>query len=122
MDHALRGEEIGRAHFFLTARVLSERQALRYSSVIRSGLDAAFSISMNDVDSGEQSVRRAWNVLVRSRALVLDEMAGRHRTMVWADEARVVRLHEPIAFTESAFDSDGAMAQLSSRSRSILND
>ena len=79
LDLVLRAEEIGREHQRLTSRSLTERQALRYASVRTSGLDLALTLAAVGGDSA--SARGAWNALVRSRALVLDEMAGRHRTL-----------------------------------------
>ncbi|HEU5179504.1 MAG TPA: CHAT domain-containing tetratricopeptide repeat protein [Candidatus Polarisedimenticolia bacterium] len=74
---ALRAEEIGRDHLSLTARALPERQALRYAAVRQTGLDLALSVAASGGDSSLAG--RAWDALVRSRALVTDEMSARHR-------------------------------------------
>ena len=74
---ALRAEGIAREHLRLTARGAPERQALRYAEERLSGLDAALSIAANlQVPAMSQ---RGWDALIRSRAVVLDEMATRHR-------------------------------------------
>ncbi len=74
---ALRAEQIGREHFRLTARTLSERHALSYASVRPSGLDVALSLAGDGLTP--EVTRKIWNSVVRSRTLVLDEIAGRHR-------------------------------------------
>lgn len=71
LEAALRAEAIGRDHLRLTCRFLPERQALRYVSVRASGLDLALSLAKNNE-------RVVWDALIRSRALVLDELAARH--------------------------------------------
>ena len=90
---ALRAETIGREHFRLTARTLSEQQALSYASVRFSGLDLAFSLGPGRLPSASR--RKAWDALIRSRALILDEMAARHRTVRGATE--ITRLSEAVA-------------------------
>ncbi len=70
---ALRAETIGREHFRLTAQTLAERQALRYAALRPSGLELALSWTSG---SGGRT-RETWDALIRSRALVLDEMAAR---------------------------------------------
>src|SRR5262249_20868130 len=67
---------IGREHQRLTARTLSERQALQYAAVRASGLDLALSLLGRLPDP--ESPRRVFDAVIRSRALVLDELAARH--------------------------------------------
>jgi CHAT domain-containing protein/tetratricopeptide (TPR) repeat protein len=74
---ALRAETISRNHLRLTARGAPERQALRYSAERRSGLDLALTVAANLRDPA--LTRSGWDALIRSRAVVLDEMATRHR-------------------------------------------
>jgi CHAT domain-containing protein len=92
LDAALRAEEIGRAHLRLTARTLSEREALRYASVRTKGLDVALSLAGRDPGGMGAAGRRAWDALVRSRALVLDEMAARQRTAAGTSDPEVAEL------------------------------
>lgn len=75
-EHALRAEGVGRRHLQLTARALPERQALAYARSRTRGLDLGLSL-MASASDGE--VDRLWDALVRSRALVLEELAVRHR-------------------------------------------
>jgi len=78
---ALKSEQIARQHLRQISRRQSEREALRYQMVRSSGIDLALSIVSERGRSaaGGADVGRAWDALIPSRALVLDEMARRHR-------------------------------------------
>jgi tetratricopeptide (TPR) repeat protein len=95
LDAALRAEQITREHFRLTARTLAERQALRYASVRTSGLDLALSIVSEGVFM--DSTQQAFDALIRTRALVLDEMASRHRAVSSVNDSSLVRLSQALA-------------------------
>jgi tetratricopeptide (TPR) repeat protein/CHAT domain-containing protein len=95
MSIALRAEEIGREHMRLTSKTLSERQALRYAAVRSSGLDIALSLAGDRLDSA--SITRVWDSLIRSRALVLDEMASRTRSLSTAQDSQTRRLTDALA-------------------------
>ncbi len=95
LQAGLRGEQIGREHFRLTARTLAERGALRFASVRGSGLDTALSLAANGLDP--DSRRQVWDALLRSRALVLDEMASRHSTATRADDPALDALIRALA-------------------------
>jgi CHAT domain-containing protein len=75
---AAEGEKTGRNHLRLMLRYLPERQSLSYASKRPRGLDLALSMTTDD-----QAQRGAvFDALVKSRALVLDEMAARHRLTI----------------------------------------
>jgi CHAT domain-containing protein/Tfp pilus assembly protein PilF len=93
LDAALQAEEIGRNHLYRTARTLAERQALRYATVRASGIDLCLSIAAEGLVGDARM--KVWDVLMRSRALVLDEMAARHRAIAGA--AEIGRLAEELA-------------------------
>jgi CHAT domain-containing protein/tetratricopeptide (TPR) repeat protein len=76
-DYALRADAIGREHLRLTTRGAPERQAVRYAAERLPGLDLVVSIAAQLRDP--EITRQAWDSLIRSRAVVLDEMAARHR-------------------------------------------
>ena len=59
---------------------------------------------------------------MKSPSNIERQLSRNNVVMIWADEDSVVRLHEPTAFTESTPDFEGAVAQLTSHARSILND
>jgi CHAT domain-containing protein/Tfp pilus assembly protein PilF len=66
-------EATGRDHLRLMLRSLPERQALNYAAARPRGLDLLLSLS----DSLPEAVPLALDGLIRSRALVLDEIAAR---------------------------------------------
>jgi len=76
-DAALRAETIGREHLRLTTRAAPERQAMRYSDERLPSLDLVLSIASRLQDPA--TTRSSWDALIRARAVVLDEMAARHR-------------------------------------------
>jgi len=78
---SLRAERIARNHLELVLKTVAERQALGYASTRSSGLDLALTLGTNDRAVAPDSKRELWDALIRSRALVLDEMAGRHRVI-----------------------------------------
>ena len=74
---ALDAEREGRAHLLFTARYLPERVALTYAAKRPRGLDLALSAALAAPD------RRAdvFDALIRSRRLILDELAARAHTL-----------------------------------------
>jgi CHAT domain-containing protein len=88
MECALRAERIAREHLRLTARKLPEREALLYDVLELAGREMALSLAADP--RGEAAA--AWDTLIRSRALVLDEMAARHRAIFGATDSDVDRL------------------------------
>lgn len=75
LDAAIASEKIGRDHLRLMVRSLPERQALAYAAARPRGLDVLVQLAESSSDAAEP----AFDSLVRSRALVLDEMASRLR-------------------------------------------
>ena len=99
LEHALRADEIGREHLQLTARVLPERQALVYALARPAGQDLALSVLAGKKQLRPDDVASTWNALIRSRALVLDEMRVRRQAMAQAEEPalRLARSAERLA-------------------------
>lgn len=92
-SESLEAEAIGTAHLLLTARDLPEKQALEYAAVRPAGLDLALSLLAQRAELGPEATTRALNAVVRSRALILDEMAARLRTNATDSEsARLAQL------------------------------
>ena len=79
LDAALEAERVARAHVQITAQALAERQALSYAEHRISGADVALSLLASNSVTGDDAVRRTWDAVVRSRALVLEEMVWRQR-------------------------------------------
>lgn len=90
LEAALRAEDISRRHLAVTARSLPERQALRYAATRASGLEWALSLAAREPTPS--SIERVWDALVRSRALVLDEMAARLRSLAGRDTPELTPL------------------------------
>jgi CHAT domain-containing protein len=92
---ALRAEEITREHLRLTALTLPERQALRYAARRNSGLGTA--LSLLSVESDPAVVRQVWDAIIRSRAVVLDEIASRSRSQIHSENPEMNRLYQALA-------------------------
>ena len=87
-EAALRAENIGRVQMALNIRTLPERQALLYASRRPKGLDILLSIAL-----AEPGARRdALDSVIRSRALVFDEMAARRRAVSQTRDPEIARL------------------------------
>jgi len=78
MEFALEGETIARRQFRRTAGGLTEEEALQFESIRFNGFNVALSALVSGAEVGDALKARVWDQLVRSRALVLDEMASRH--------------------------------------------
>jgi tetratricopeptide (TPR) repeat protein len=78
---ALRAAETVREHLRLTSRWLPERRALLYARGRRRPLDVALSRAADASGKDSRPFRAAWDSLIRSRAIVLDEMAARRRAI-----------------------------------------
>ena len=74
---ALDAEREGRAHLLFTARYLPERVALAYAARRPRGLDLALSAALSAPDCRAEVL----DALIRSRGLVLDELAARAHTL-----------------------------------------
>ncbi len=96
LDNALRAEELSRQHLQLTSRSLAERQSLHYSSVRVSGLDLALTLAA-DGRLDPASRRRVLDAVIRSRALVLDEIASRRRALAATNDPEIADLAARLA-------------------------
>jgi len=76
-ETAVRAEQGLREKLRLNLAGLAERVGLQYAGKRESGLDLIYSLLLTDLGSG--SVESAYDAMIRSRALVLDEMAERHK-------------------------------------------
>ncbi|MEO6010857.1 MAG: CHAT domain-containing tetratricopeptide repeat protein [Vicinamibacteraceae bacterium] len=84
-DTAMNAERVGRDHLRLTTSSLAERQALAYAASRPHGLDLALSVRPSPAADAP-----LLDAVIRSRALVLDEMATRQQLRAGAtgDELR----------------------------------
>ena len=81
---ALDAERVGRDHLRFTIRYLPERQALAYAAKRPRGLDLALSIA---AAGGDPDLPAVFDSVVRSRGVILDELAARARTAATSDPA-----------------------------------
>lgn len=90
LQSALRCEAIARSAFRDISPVLSRSDASRYARVRASGLNLALTVvaSAGQDDAELPSTHRVFDEIVRSRAIVLDEMAGRQRFAHWGRNDR----------------------------------
>ncbi|MGH9867780.1 MAG: CHAT domain-containing protein [Candidatus Polarisedimenticolia bacterium] len=100
LEHALRGESIAREGFQDLARILSERQVYRFESSRAASLQVVFSALSRRSIRPAGLVERVWDEVVRSRALVLDEMTARHRAVA-AEGSEVAALARDLKKTKS---------------------
>jgi len=100
IDSALLAEDIGREHLRWMASALAEREALLYReardrlSLKTSGLDLALSLAMKAAPCPKLPARLLDHV-IRSRALVLDELAERHQSLP-KDDVETVELRAEV--------------------------
>ena len=88
-DAALESERVSQSHLEITAQALAERQALSYAAHRVSGADVALSILAAGAQADANTVRRSWDAVVRSRALVLEEMTWRRRLVATTNNTTV---------------------------------
>jgi len=75
LQYALEAEAIGRSHLRLMLRDLPERQGLEYASNRPNGLNLALSLATANLD--DDATNRVLDHVIRSRGVVLDEIARR---------------------------------------------
>ncbi len=80
IDTALNAADIRRQDILLTVRTVDERQALRYADLHTTSMDTALTLASRNGSLPDERAR-AWDALIQSRALVLDEMSARHRSI-----------------------------------------
>ncbi len=90
LDAALEGENVLREHTYLSLRTLGEEDARRFALLRETALDLILTVAAN----GASPVARArcWDAFIRSRAIVLDEMVSRQRSIVGSSDSLTLRL------------------------------
>ena len=89
VEEGLASARIGREMFVLEARTLPERQALAYDATRPRGLDTAISVILKHP---ELPAAEIFQEVVRSRALVADEMARRQKNLNSNNDPETARL------------------------------
>ena len=91
---AIQAEATSRRNMVGVARHLAEREALRYADVKPPALDLALSIVAQGAAADD--IEEVWDAVIRSRAVVLDEMAARQRAAFAADDPRVAESYRAL--------------------------
>jgi len=89
IEQGLLAAQISRKSFVLQARTLPERQALAYAENRPRGLDTALSVLIRHPELPAGDI---YQEMVRSRALVTDEMARRQKNLNANNDPQVARL------------------------------
>ena len=83
LEHALEAERIAREHLSLSVGTLPEREATLFALKRVSALSQAVSVA---IDAKGDAIAPVFDALIRSRAIVFDELASRHRLLGAASE------------------------------------
>ena len=89
IEEGLKSAQAGRERFVLQARSLPERQALAYNDKRAKGLDVALSVLEHHPDIPPAVI---YQEVVRSRALVADEMARRQKNLNAKNDPEIAHL------------------------------
>jgi CHAT domain-containing protein/tetratricopeptide (TPR) repeat protein len=81
IDLTMRATQITRDQFLRAAPAMAEREAVNFASLVVTSLDALMD-SVGGTGDRTLDLSPVWDLLVRSRALILDELARRHRTVL----------------------------------------
>lgn len=97
LESALLAESLAREHLQLTARFLETGLALKFAASCVDGLHAAVSIMARDAeDDPALSREETADAIVRSRALVLDELATRAQTVRESADPQIAARHREL--------------------------
>jgi CHAT domain-containing protein len=99
LRYSLQAEEEGRKSFQLSVQILPERQALAYDQRRAAGIDVALSVALKHPDMPLDEV---YTQMIRSRALVADEMARRQQDLNRANDPETARLIKELSAARSA--------------------
>jgi CHAT domain-containing protein/tetratricopeptide (TPR) repeat protein len=105
LGEALRAERMGAEHLRISVRTLSERQALAYEGIRASGLDLALTLA-GEHETAPSTRSEVFDAVIRSRGLVLDELAARHRSAYKSADPEVAR------FADQLFSARARLATL----------
>jgi len=117
LEGALRSEEISREHLRLVARGLAERKALEYADDRGEGVSLAVSAAL--ASQRDRDVAAAWDAVIRSRSVVIDEIAARRRLGARAETPAVAKVVQELTVERTRLanlmvrrkdDSDDALA------------
>jgi len=90
-DAAERAQALRLAHLRFSSRALTEREALAYGET-QDALEMVLTLASEAGDRIPHARRRALDAVVPSRAVVLDELAARHRSLSASADPELARL------------------------------
>jgi len=96
-DAGLQSESVRLAYLRTSSRTLTEREALAYGAAHQRGLDLALTLAADEGETIPNATRRAFDAVIRSRAVVLDEVAARNRHLWTATDPELAALAEDYA-------------------------
>ncbi|HXS81663.1 MAG TPA: CHAT domain-containing protein [Methylomirabilota bacterium] len=99
LTHAIAGEDILRESTRLALRGLPDAAARRLAYHRESALDLVLTLAASDATPEQLAV--AWDAYLRSRNLVLDELAARQRSIVSTPDTTLARLWEALSAARS---------------------
>ena len=99
VQHGLIASRMGRENFVLGARTLPERQALAYEKTRARGLDLVMSVLAKHPDMVSPDI---YQEVIRSRALVADEMARRQKNLNRLNDPELAHLLQELEDARSA--------------------
>ncbi len=122
---ALQADRIAEEVLRLTASTLPEQEALGYESKARIRLYRALGYAAETSDLSPEARREVWNAVIRSRALIFDEMAARHRSIVSSENPELIRLASEFSSAQqrlAALVIRGPGSQRPERYRKLLDE
>ena len=130
ISEGLLSAQMTRESFVLQARVLPERQALRYYEQRSRGLDVALSALMRHAELSAANTDSIYQETLRSRALVADEMARRQKNLNANNDPEIARLLKEmdrartdlLAIEQAKQDNSDAIQQATQQMEKIESD
>lgn len=92
MDTAAVAERLSQRYFAMVAQGVSEREALHYSAGRVRGTDVVLTCVARSTSASDW--QQAWDLIIHSRAAVLEEISSRRRGMAVTHDPDLVRLEE----------------------------
>jgi CHAT domain-containing protein len=122
-EAAMLGERLGREHLRRTAQGLPEADALQLETTRLEGLSVALTVA-EQTPGDERRLERVFDEVIRSRAVLLDEMGARRRLLAREGDSTLAALREAwvdatTRYSELALRS---ASQADARSRAALDE
>jgi CHAT domain-containing protein len=117
IEEGLTSARMSREMFMLEARTLPERQALAYDATRPHGLDTSISVVLKHPELPNAEI---YQEIVRSRALVADEMARRQKNLNANNDPETARLLKELNDARNElFAAENAHSDTTSREESV---